>query len=228
MPPLAVLGAAQEAMQAGISTLVIVTENVPVKDSALMFEMSKKLGCTILGPSSIGVLDTCLGKLGSIGNVTEGSMYTRGSVGVVSKSGGMCAETALALSQAGLGQSSIIGIGGDTIACSNMTDMLALLENDPDTNAVVMLGEIGGFYENQVADMVREKKFTKPLVAFISGQFAEKTGRNVALGHAGAIISTANSTARAKKRILRRAGVTVADYHHQIPDLIKNLLRNQK
>ena len=224
VPPLAVIGAATEAMQQGLGTLVIITENVPVKDSALIFEMSKKLGCRVLGPASIGVLDTRLGKLGSVGMANEKSMYTQGNIGIVSKSGGLCAETALALSQAGLGQSSVIGIGGDTIACSNFTDMLALFENDPDTKAVVMLGEIGGFYENQAAQMVSERKFTKPLIAFISGQFAENLGRNVALGHAGAIIEGSGTTARAKKQLLRQAGVLVADYHHQLPDLVKKAL----
>ena len=170
------------------------------------------------------MLDTRRGKLGSIGKAQESKMYSQGNIGIISKSGGMCAETALVLTQAGLGQSSVVGIGGDVIIGSNFVDILKLFEKDADTKAVAIFGEIGGFYENQVADMVSAKQFTKPVVAFISGQFAEKLGRQVALGHAGAIIEGALTTAQAKKEILRRAGVLVADYHYQIPDLVKQVL----
>jgi len=224
VPPMAVLSAALEAMEGGIKTLVIVSENVPVKDSVLIFERSKQLHCRVLGPSSVGVLDTRLGKLGSIGNIQGSSVYKEGNIGIISKSGGMCSETALVLTQAGLGQSTVVGIGGDTVICSNFVDILELFEADSQTHAVVLFGEIGGFYENQVAQMVKNKKFTKPIVAFISGQFAEKLGRNLALGHAGAIIEGSETTAKAKKRILRKAGISVADYHYEIPELVKQSL----
>ena len=228
VPPLAVLGAAFEAMTAGVKTLVIITENVPVLDSAKIFEKSKELSCRVLGPSSVGILNTRLGKLGSIGKAQESKMYSAGNIGIISKSGGMCAETALVLTQAGLGQSTVVGIGGDVIIGTTFVDMLELFQNDAETEAVVLFGEIGGFYENQVAEMVKDKKFTKPVIAFISGQFAEKLGRSLALGHAGAIIEGELTTARAKKKILREAGVLVADYHYQIPDLVKQVLGSRK
>ena len=224
VPPLMVLSAALEAIDAGIITLLIVTENVPVKDSVLILEQARLKSCRVIGPSSVGVLNTRLGKLGSIGKPQESKMFSPGRVAIISKSGGMCAETALVLTQAGLGQSTVIGIGGDVIIGTSFTDMLELFEQDQDTDAVVIFGEIGGFYEHQVAEMVKTKKFTKPVIAFISGQFAEKLGRNLALGHAGAIIEGEATTARVKKQALRQAGVLVADYHYQIPELVKQAL----
>ena len=227
VPPLAVLAAAQEALAAGISTLVIIAENVPVKDSVLILEEAREKNCRVLGPSAIGVLNTKLGKLGSIGKAQESKMYSSGSIGIISKSGGMCAETALVLTQAGLGQSTIVGIGGDVIVGSNFVDILELFEQDKETEAVVIFGEIGGFYEHQVAEVVKQKKFSKPVIAFISGQFAEKLGRSLALGHAGAIIEGSKTTATAKKQVLKEAGVLVADYHYQIPELVKQALSNK-
>lgn len=224
VPPLAVLSAAIEAIEAGIKILVIVAENVPISDSAKIFAKSKKFNCRVLGPSSIGVLNTRLGKLGSIGKSQESRMYSQGFVGIISKSGGMCAETALILTQQGIGQSTIVGIGGDVIISSNFVDILELFEQDEETKVIVIFGEIGGYYEHQVAEMVKAKKFTKPIVAFISGQFAWSLGRGLALGHAGAIIEGEQTTAAAKKEILKEAGVLVADYHYQIPELVKSIL----
>lgn len=224
VPPLVVLSAANEAMEAGIKTLIIVTENVPVKDTALILEKARECQCRVIGPSSIGILSTRFGKVGSIGKPQESQMYSRGNVGVVSKSGGMCAETSLALTLQGIGQSTVLGIGGDVLIGTNFVDALTMFEQDPDTKVVVVFGEIGGFYEHQIAEMVTNKIFTKPIVAFISGQFAEKLGRSLALGHAGAIIEGTKTTAREKKKVLREAGILVADYHHQIPELVKKCL----
>jgi len=225
VPPLMVLAAALEALDAGIKTLVIIAENVPVKDSALILEHARNKECRIVGPSSIGILNNKLGKLGSIGKPQESKMFSPGNVGIISKSGGMCAETALVLTQKGFGQSSIVGIGGDVIVGTNFADVLEMFEKDEETKAVVIFGEIGGFYEHQIADMVKSKKFTKPVIAFISGQFAEKLNRSLALGHAGAIIEGDLTTARVKKKALKEAGVLVADYHYQIPELVEQALK---
>lgn len=224
VPPLMVLAAALEAIDAGVKILVIIAENVPVKDAALIIEKARELNCRVLGPSSIGVLNTKLGKLGSIGKPQESKMFSSGNVGIISKSGGMCAETASVLTQKGIGQSSVIGIGGDVLVGTNFADVLKMFEQDEETKAVVIFGEIGGFYEHQIADMVKSKKFTKPVIAYISGQFAEKLGRSLALGHAGAIIEGEQTTARVKKKILKEAGVLVADYHYQIPELVEQAL----
>ena len=225
VPPLAVLAAAMEAMDAGIKTLIIIAENVPVKDSALILEHARNNDCRIIGPSSIGVLNTKLGKLGSIGKPQESKIFSPGKVGIISKSGGMCAETASILTQKGIGQSSIVGIGGDVIVGTTFVDVLKMFEQDEETKAVVIFGEVGGFYEHKIAYMVKSKKCTKPVIAYISGQFVEKLGRSLALGHAGAIIEGDLTTARAKKKALKEAGVLVADYHYQIPELVQQVLK---
>lgn len=225
VPPLAVFVAAMEAMDSGIKTIIIIAENVPVKDSALILERARELNCLVLGPSSIGVSNSKLGKLGSIGNPKDSKVFSPGNVGIISKSGGMCAETASVLTQKGIGQSTIVGIGGDVIVGTNFVDVLAMFEKDEDTQAVVIFGEVGGFYEHQIVDIVKSKEFTKPVIVYISGQFVEKLGRSLALGHAGAIIEGDQTTARAKKKALKDAGVLVADYHYQIPKLVSQSLR---
>src|SRR3989338_9992334 len=138
VPPLMVLSAALEAMDAGVKTLVIISENVPVKDTALIIEHARDTTCRVIGPASIGVLNTRLGKLGSIGKAQESKMYSQGSVGIISKSGGMCAETALVLTQQGVGQSTVVGIGGDVLLGSSFADILELFEQDEETEAVVI------------------------------------------------------------------------------------------
>lgn len=226
VPPLAVFAAAMEAMDAGIKTIIIIAENVPIKDSALIVERARELACRVLGPSSIGISNSKLGKLGSIGNPKDSKIFSPGNVGIISKSGGMCAETASVLTQKGIGQSTVVGIGGDVIIGTNFVDVLAMLEKDEETKAVVIFGEVGGFYEHQIADMVKSKDFTKPVIAYISGQFVEKLGRSLALGHAGAIIEGDQTTAQSKKKALKEAGVLVADYHYQIPELVAQALNN--
>jgi succinyl-CoA synthetase alpha subunit len=159
-------------------------------------------------------------KLGSIGS--EERMYTKGNVAIVSKSGGMCGETALLLSQNKIGQSICVGIGGDQILGTSFTDMFEILEKDKDTKVIVMYGEIGGQYEEEAAKMI--KKMNTPVVAFISGQFAEKVGREVAMGHAGAILEKGSGSAAQKKKVLKNAGVYVANYHDEIVDIVKKLV----
>ncbi len=228
VPPIVVFDAAIEAMNNGIKTIVIVTENVPLKDSVRLFEYAQQNNCLLIGPSSIGVINLGVGKLGAIAGSKEDDMFRKGNVGVISKSGGMCSETSLILTQNGLGQSTVVGIGGEVIIGSTFTDILSLFEKDKDTKIVVIYGEIGGLYEEQIAQMIKEKKFTKPIVAFISGKFVESIPRNLSFGHAGAIIENNIGSAETKKKLLKEAGVLVADYHYQIPDLVKSKLFNEK
>lgn len=224
VPPLMVYDAAIEAMDAGIKTVLIVTENMPIKDSAKLIEYAKENDCMVIGPSSVGVLNVGVGKIGSIGGADEKRMYSKGRVGIISKSGGMCAETALILTQQDIGQSTVIGIGGDVIIGSRFVDILKLFEDDEDTDIVVIYGETGGLYEEQVAEMVKKGEFTKPIVAFVSGKFVESIEKNVSFGHAGAIIEHGIGKTENKKIILRKAGILVADYHDEIPGLVKEAL----
>jgi succinyl-CoA synthetase alpha subunit len=227
VPPLMVFDAAMEAISAGIKTIVIVTENVPVKDSAKLIEFAKKYNSRIIGPASVGVLRSGISKVGSIGGPEEKNMYSKGNIGIISKSGGMCAETALILTQQGIGQSTVVGIGGDAIIGSTFSDILKLFENDDETEVVVIYGETGGLYEEQIATMIKTKEFTKPVVAFISGRFIENVERSLAFGHAGAIIEHGIGKTPNKKKVLKEAGVLVADYHYEIPALARKALEKK-
>lgn len=227
VPPLMTLDAAIEAMDAGITTLVIVTENVPIKDAAKLLEYAQRVGARVIGPSSVGVIAPGVGKLGSIGGAREAGMYTAGRVGVISKSGGMTAETCRLLTAAGIGQSTAAGIGGDVIAGSTFTDLMELFEEDAKTDAVVLFGEVGGAYEEEAARMLAERRFTKPLVAFISGTFAERI-QGLALGHAGAIVEHGFGTAEQKRAALTQAGAHVARYHDDIPGLVQQALEGKR
>ncbi len=219
VPPLLTLDAAIEAMDAGIRLLVIVTENVPIKDAAKILEYARRVGARIIGPSSVGVIVPGVAKLGSIGGAREAKMYSPGPIGVISKSGGMTAETCRLLTTAGLGQSTAVGIGGDVIAGSTFADLMLLFEEDEATEAVVLFGEVGGAYEEEAAKLLSEGRFTKPLVAFVSGTFAERI-QGLALGHAGAIVEHGFGTAAQKRAALAKAGAKVAQYHDEIPSLV--------
>ncbi len=221
VPPLMTYDAAIEAIDAGIETIVVITENVPIKDTARLVAISKEKNIRLIGPSSVGVWN----KHGTLGSIDGKEKFSEGNIGIISKSGGMSSETALMLTNSGFGQSTVIGIGGDPIIGNSFADLLELFEQDADTKAVVMFGEIGGQYEEQAAQFVKEKKFTKPLIAFISGKFVETVSRNLAFGHAGAILDFGSGTCDSKKELLKKSGAHVADYHHEIIDLIKKVLK---
>lgn len=224
VPPLMVMDATLEAIDAGIETIVVVTENVPLKDAAYFVQAARKAGVRLIGPSSVGVISPGLGKLGSIGGSQEQHMFSQGSVGIISKSGGMCAETARILSTAGIGQSTVVGMGGDIIVGSTFTDLMELFERDEQTKALIIFGEIGGAYEELAAAMIKEGRFTKPVIAFISGTFAESISHGLALGHAGAIVEEGFGSAEEKRRRLADAGARVARYHDDLPKLIREVL----
>lgn len=223
VPPLDVFDAGVEAIKSGIELIIIVTENVPIKDSAMLLEFARRQNVRVVGPSSIGIISPDIAKVGSIGGFTNNA-FTKGPIGVISKSGGMSLETSLLLSKEGIGQSTVIGIGGEVIACSTFVDLLKLFETDDDTKAVVIFGEIGGKYEEMVARYFKEGKFSKPIVAYISGKFAETLPKSLSLGHVGAIIEKGSDSADFKIRVLRDAGILVADFHDEIPKLVKQVL----
>ncbi len=224
VPALAVLDAALEAMEAGISLLVIITEHVPVHDAAKIFAIATYRGVRVIGPSSIGIISPGQAKVGSIGGFDPRRAFSAGPIGILSKSGGMCSEIAHMLTHAGHGQSTVIGIGGDRIACSSFADILPLFEADPDTKMVVMYGEIGGTYEEAAAAALSSGAFTKPLVACISGIFAETLPSGLHLGHAGAIIDGQVGTRRSKVEALTNAGATVVTSTDELPTVCQSIL----
>ena len=223
VPPGFVLDAAIEAIEARIALIHIFTEKIPVLDSAKIFAASKTASVKILGPASIGAISPNLAKIGSIGGF-ENRGFKKGSVSVISKSGGMCSEIANLLTNSGFGQSTVVGIGGDVIIGTNFVDCLELFERDGETKGVVLFGEVGGTYEEEVAKLVKNSQIKKPIVAFIAGEFTQKLPSDVQFGHAGAIIEGKRGLPSEKRRILRESGVYVADDFDEIPTILKKII----
>ncbi len=191
----------EEAIDAGISTVIAITEGIPVHDMLRVYWEAKEAGVRLIGPNCPGVLSPGKANVGII----PAQFFDRGSIGVVSKSGTLTYQIGNELKQAGIGNSSIVGIGGDPIVGSDFIDILELFENDDETELIVMVGEIGGDAEERAAEYIAEQ-VTKPVVAYIAG-FTAPPGKQ--MGHAGAIISGSSGTAEAKKRALEAKGVRV-------------------
>jgi len=226
VPPKFAKGAILEAIASGVQLIVVITENIPIHDFLICYGKAVEARVRIIGPTSIGIFSVGKSKCGSIASGDSSRAFSAGRVGVISKSGGMTQETALVLKQAGLGVSTAVGIGGDVICGSTFCDVLELFEKDTDTDGVVLYGEVGGVLEEDVANMVAQGKFTKPIVAFVSGVFAQ-TIENVSLGHAGAIIESGKGGRDQKVKALKDVGVMVANVHHEIGVLMKKELEKK-
>lgn len=226
VPPLFVKAAAVEAIEAGIKFLLIFTEKVPTKDSAVIFALAKEKGANIIGPSSVGLINPRKKlKIGSIGGAAPDRVFQEGNICVISKSGGMSSEIGLHLKNNGLGVSYALGIGGDRIAGTDFTDFLTEVENDENTKASVIFGELGGTYEERVGEMVKQGKIKKPVVAFIAGEFTMSLPSEVQFGHAGAIIEGERGKPNHKRKVLKEAGVLIADNFDQIAGLLKGAIK---
>ncbi len=225
VPPQFTLGAVKEAIEAGVKWILVAAEKVPAKDSAIMYSLAKKHNVSIIGPSSVGYINPKNKlKLGLIGGGDPGKVFAEGNIAVISKSGSMTAEISLGLKRAGLGNSIGVGIGGDRIIGADFVDFLLELEDDPNTKASVIFGELGGTYEERVAEYVKSGKIKKPVVAFIAGEFTLSLPNEVQFGHAGAIIEGTRGLPDQKRKVLREAGVKVAESLDQIPALVKQVI----
>jgi succinyl-CoA synthetase alpha subunit len=192
-----------EAADAGIGLIVCMSEGIPVLDMVKVKKILKQSGSRLIGPNCPGLTSPGIGKIGFMPNF----IHRKGSVGVVSRSGTLTYEVISQLTDLGLGQSTSIGIGGDQIIGTTFTDALELYQSDPDTNMVIIIGEIGGNAEEEAAVFVREK-MNKPVIGFIAGQTAPPGKR---MGHAGAIISGGKGTAEEKIKAWKQAGITVVE-----------------
>lgn len=202
-----------EALENGISTVVIITEHVPQRDAVQLIHYAKARGARILGPNCPGLASPGRGKIGIMPNM----IFRRGSTGVVSRSGTLTYEIVNALTEAGIGQSTCVGIGGDPIVGTDFVEALAMMEQDPETDSVVLVGEIGGAAEEEAAEfMARSMK--KPVVAYIAGRTAPPGKR---MGHAGAIIARGRGTADSKISALQGAGAEIARLPTDVPALIR-------
>lgn len=225
VPPAFVLGAVREAIEADIKWILIGAEKVPTKDEATLYELAKENKVSIIGPSSVGLVNPKRKlRIGLIAAADTDRAYVPGNVAIISKSGSMTAEIGVTLKNAGLGVSWAVGIGGDIIPGTDFTDFLLELEDDPDTKASVIFGELGGTFEERVAQAVKEGSIKKPIVALIVGEFTQKLPGEVQFGHAGAIIEGKRGLPEEKRKALRQAGVKVADGIDDILLLLKEMM----
>jgi succinyl-CoA synthetase alpha subunit len=208
-----------EAVDAGIRLAVIVTEHIPFHDMLVMYHYARGRGVRIIGPNCPGIASPGNAKVGIIPNV----VFRPGRVGVISRSGTLTYEIVNGIKEHGLGQSTCIGLGGDPVVGTSFVDALALFEKDPETDLLVLVGEIGGTAEEDAAEYIRHH-FSKPVVAYIAGRSAPPGKR---MGHAGAIITRGKGTAATKVAALEAAGAKVARFPYEIPDLVAEKVRSR-
>ncbi len=201
-----------EAVDAGIRLATVVTEHIPFHDMLVMYHYAKAKGTRIIGPNCPGIASPGKSKVGIIPNV----VFRPGRVGVISRSGTLTYEIVNGITEHGLGESTCIGLGGDPVVGTSFVDALPLFEADPETDLLVLVGEIGGTAEEDGAEYIRHH-FTKPVVAYIAGRSAPPGKR---MGHAGAIITRGRGTAESKLAALEAAGAKVARFPYEIPDLV--------
>lgn len=217
VPPYLALDAGLEAIAAGIRLIIVITEGIPPQDAAKLVHAAKASKVTLIGPNCPGMITP--GK--SLIGILPGSIFTPGPVGMVSRSGTLTYEMALSLTEAGIGQSTCIGIGGDPIKGTGFIEALAFFQKDPATEVIVLVGEIGGGAEEAAAAFIKAN-VTKPVIGFIAGQTAPPGKR---MGHAGAIISGGQGTAESKLRAFRDNGIAVANTPMEAAALAIGLLK---
>ncbi len=210
--------AVYEAIDAGLDLVVVITEGIPVHETMKFVRYAKLNGVTIIGPNCPGVISPGESKVG----IMPGHVFSRGRVGIVSRSGTLTYEIAYAMTKAGIGQSTSIGIGGDPVPGTSFIDALEMFREDDGTDAVVLIGEIGGDMEERAARYIVEQEYKKPVVAYIAGRTAPPGKR---MGHAGAIISMGVGDAASKIKSLKEAGVEVAELPSQVAEILKKLLK---
>ncbi len=217
VPPAFAADAIMEAAEAGIKVIVCITEGIPTKDMIAVKSYIKGRDCRLIGPNCPGVITADEAKIG----IMPGFIFKKGTVGVVSKSGTLTYEAVDQIVKAGFGITTAIGIGGDPIIGTTTKEAVELLMNDPETEGIIMIGEIGGGMEAEAALWIKENG-TKPVVGFIAGQTAPPGRR---MGHAGAIVGGADDTAAAKMKIMAECGITVVESPAEIGETMAALLK---
>ncbi|MCS7172886.1 MAG: succinate--CoA ligase subunit alpha [Armatimonadetes bacterium] len=205
-----------EAVEAGLDPIVVITEHIPVHDAIRMVEAARRQGIRIIGPNGPGITSAGKCKIGIMPN----NLFRPGPVGLASRSGTLTYEIVASLTRAGIGQSTAVGMGGDPVVGTAFVELLEAFEQDPQTEVVVLVGEIGGTAEEEAAAYIRDS-VRKPVVAYVAGRTAPPGKR---MGHAGAVISGSEGTAQAKMEALRAAGVAVAELPSQVASLVARVL----
>ncbi|MFN4027969.1 MULTISPECIES: succinate--CoA ligase subunit alpha [Flavobacterium] len=217
VPPAFAADAIMEAADAGIKVIIAITEGIPVADMIKAYNFVKGKDCRLVGPNCPGVITPEEAKVG----IMPGFVFKKGNVGIVSKSGTLTYEAADQVVKQGMGITTAIGIGGDPIIGTTTKEAVELLMNDPETECIIMIGEIGGQLEADAARWIKADGNRKPVVGFIAGETAPK-GRT--MGHAGAIVGGSDDTAEAKKRIMRECGIHVVDSPAEIGKKVKEVM----
>jgi succinyl-CoA synthetase alpha subunit len=225
VPPKFTRDAVFEALENGIKLIVIVTERIPRREVAQMVELAALRGARIIGPNCLGLISPGEAKMGGIGGPAANTRtaYSKGPVGVMSRSGGMTTEIANTLTAAGLGQSTAVSIGGDAIIGTSYAELMPLFEADPETKAIAIYSEPGGRMEAELADWVHDNNSRLPIVAFMAGRFMDEMP-GMRFGHAGTIVEGKADTTADKIERMRAAGISVAERIEEIPALIRERL----
>ncbi len=225
VPPRFTRDAVFEALENGVRIIVVVTENIPRREVAQMVELASLRGARIIGPNCLGIISPGEAKMGGVGGpaATTRQAYSKGPIGVMSRSGGMTTEIANTLTTAGLGQSTAVSIGGDAIIGSSYAEPMPLFEADPETRAVAIYSEPGGRMEAELADWLRENDSRLPVVAFMAGRFMDEM-KGMRFGHAGTIVEGVEDTTTEKIKRMEAAGIAVAERIEEIPELLEKRL----
>ena len=217
VPAFGALDAALEAIEAGMNPVVVITEGIPIRDTIEIVARAKQLDTTVVGPNTPGLIKAGESKMGIMPN----QVFKRGSVGIISRSGTLFYEIAAHVTNQDLGESTCVGLGGDPVVGLDYIELLKWFENDAETKAVALIGEIGGDAEEKAADFIASGGFTKPVAAYIAGRAAIPGKR---MGHAGAIIQGAAGTADSKINALRGAGATIGEQPIDVAKALKRAL----
>lgn len=222
VPPLFAKDAVLEAIDAGIRVLIATAEGVPEHDVVIAVAAAREAGAQLIGFNTNGLISPGVARLGGLGGLTPQDIYAPGRVGVCSRSGGMCAEIALALKRAGMGVSTVVAMGGDRVTGLAMQEYVRLFEADDETDAIVLFAEPGTDNESGVAAYLAEHGLTKPVVVLLVGFFQEAYPKGISFGHAAAMISNEEESPSGKRHLLERAGVRIASTLEEIPLLLRH------
>jgi len=220
VPPFAAKDAILEAIENDIPLINAIVERIPIKDTAYCLAAAKEKNIRIIGPSSLGLICPGIGRIGVVGGPLVNEIFQPGSIGIISRSGGMTNELSWQVRKTGLGQSTAVHVGGDLLMGTTYADLLEMFEKDEQTKAVVIFGEHGGSYEFEIVELIKNKKYTKSLAIYIGGKFANLFPEGMNIGHAGAIVERGQG-AKEKEEALRSVGVIIADNYEELAQLIK-------
>lgn len=222
VPPTFAKDAVMEAVHAGIKLIIVLTERIPKRDVIEMVNFAEEQEARIIGPNSPGIISPGKIRLGYLGGSNPEKAYKSGSVGIISRSGGMCTEIANLLTFNGIGQSTVVGMGGDPVVGSTYTDLLPLFEKDEETKVMVFFCEPGGKKEEECAQYIKSK-FSKPVVVFFGGRFVDSMP-GMRFGHASVIVRPGLGTTAEKKKLFEEAGCIVVENYSEIPEVVKEFV----